>query len=206
MFQKRILAILGVAVLLSSPAIPLSLAEDGLTDPPTEQGGLIGDDGSGVMAEPVRPELQPPAMEEEPEPKPRRDHSYVQPDDMPGASIPHLTTNDFLSRVGSAQLPVLVQFDAVWCTFCKKLQPMLDELRQKKLGDIEVYKVDADREGDLMRSYEVGSLPTLIMFYNGTIVGRSDGSLEKKELKDWVEAVEDDIKAMKRKTGRSHRL
>lgn len=213
MFQKRILAALCVAALLSAP-VPFALAqEDALTEPSiTEQGGLVTDE-NGMVQEPTRPEVQPlptvtgeiPGAEPR-KPPPPRDHSYVQPDDLPGASIPHLTTNDFLSRVGNSELPVLVQFDASWCPFCKKLQPMLDDLRDKKLGKLEVYKVDADAEGDLMRSYEVGTLPTLIMFYNGTIVGRSDGGLEKKELHDWVEAVEDDIKSMQRKAGGPRRL
>lgn len=204
MFNKRILAILGAVILLSAPVPAFAQEEE-------ESGIVAGEDG--ILQEPSRPQLvpMPQGMQEEESPgaesaseyeKPRaqprqREHSYIQADDRPGAAIPHLTTNDFLSRVGGAELPVLVQFDAVWCPFCKKLQPHLDDLREKKLGKIDVYKVDADQEGDLMRSYEVGTLPTLIMFYDGRIVGRSDGGLEKDELKDWVEAVEDDIKAMK---------
>jgi len=199
-FDKRLLAILGAVILLSAPI-----------NHAWAQAELLDTDEDGVAMQPQRPTLTTPvpgeddgspygggAEYEKPRAQPApRQHSFVQPDDVAGASIPHLTTNDFLSRVGGAELPVLVQFDAVWCAFCRKLQPLLDELRETKMGKIEVYKVDADHEGDLMRSYEVGTLPTLIMFYDGRIIGRSDGSLSKAELKDWVEAVEDDVKSMK---------
>jgi len=61
-----------------------------------------------------------------------------------------------------------------------------------------MFKVDADDEPDLMRSYEVATLPTLIMYYHGQVVGRSDGSIEEGELFDWVKAVENDVRRIQR--------
>ncbi len=123
----------------------------------------------------------------------------VAGDPRPGSSIPHLTTNDFLRRVGGSDMPVLVQFDASWCAFCHKLQPVMDTFRKAKEGVVEVYKVDADADVDLMRSYEVRTLPTMIVFYQGRIVGRSDGGMGEAEMFEWMEAVQDDIREIKRK-------
>lgn len=120
-------------------------------------------------------------------------------DPLPGSQIPHLTTNDFLRRVGGSDKPVLVQFDASWCAFCRKLQPVMDSFRKAKEGVVEVYKVNADADGDLMRSYEVRTLPTMIVFYQGRIVGRSDGGMGEAEMFEWMEAVQDDIREIKRK-------
>lgn len=189
MFYRQMLAVLAVTVVMALPAA-FAVAQE--------------DDGSQTqMGEPVRPELAPidtpPTTDGGSPVTGKHDHAMSnQPDDGAGATIPHLTTFDFLNKVGNSTQPVLVQFDAHWCPFCKKLQPMLDRLRQKKLGVLEIYKVDADDEQELMRSYEVGTLPTLIMFYDGRIVGRSDGGLSEAELADWVSAVEDDIRASKR--------
>ena len=117
----------------------------------------------------------------------------------PGSTIPHLTTNDFLRRVGGSDKPVLVQFDAIWCPYCRKMQPVMDKIREAKKDVIEVYKVNVDTDGDLMRSYEVRSMPTLIVFYQGRIVGRVDGAVDEAEMFEWIEAVQDDIREIKRK-------
>lgn len=120
----------------------------------------------------------------------------------PGATIPHLTTADFLRKVGGAAVPVLVQFDAEWCPYCRKLQPALDNLREKKGAALDIYKVDADYEPDLMRSYEVRTLPTMIVFHHGRIVGRSDGGMDERELFEWIAAVEEDIEKQAKKNGK----
>jgi thioredoxin len=183
----HILAAFAVLALLSGPA---AISHAATAD---EYAGDRVPEGDGSN---LRPDLPVPGGD-----APQKERRLVQPDDLPGSSIPHLTTNDFLSKVGGAELPVLVQFDAQWCPFCKKLQPALDRMRGQKEGALEIYKVDIDHEPDLQRSYEVASLPTLIMFYGGRIVGRSDGSLSEAELQDWVKAVEDDIKKTSRKLG-----
>ncbi|HYD18652.1 MAG TPA: thioredoxin family protein [Patescibacteria group bacterium] len=125
-------------------------------------------------------------------------HSFAA-EPPPGALIPHLTTGDFLRRVGGSDLPVLVQFDASWCPYCRKMQPFLDKFRDAKKGSVEVYKVNYDADPDLVRSYEVQTLPTLIVFYQGRIVGRSDGAMDEPELFEWMEAVQDDVREMRRK-------
>jgi thioredoxin len=126
-------------------------------------------------------------------------HAATAGDPPPGSKIPHLTTNDFLRRVGGADKPVLVQFDADWCPYCRKMQPVMDKFREAKKDVVEVYKVNADHDVDLMRSYEVRTLPTLIVFYQGRIVGRSDGGMDEAEMFEWMEAVQDDIREIKRK-------
>lgn len=120
-------------------------------------------------------------------------------DPLPGSTIPHLTTNDFLRRVGGSDKPVLVQFDADWCPYCRKMQPVMDKFREAKKDVVEVYKVNVDHDGDLQRSYEVRTLPTLIVFYQGRIVGRSDGGMNEQEMFEWMEAVQDDIREIKRR-------
>ena len=119
----------------------------------------------------------------------------------PGSTIPHLTQGDFLSKVGNADTPVLIQFDATWCAFCHKMQPFLDDLREKRKGEITVYKVDADDEVELARQYQVVTLPTLLIFYRGNIVSRNEGSLTGEHLDQWVKDAEDRIKAEPRKYG-----
>lgn len=189
MITKNRLMALALSALLAMPA---------LLDTPA----LAQENESAAPVEPVRPQLATPETTEGgSDPSKPHEQKFEQPDDVAGASIPHLTTNDFLQKVGSAELPVLIQFDAKWCPFCRKMQPYLDKLRNNTMGRIEVYKVDADADPDLMRAYEVGTLPTMIFFHNGSIVGRSDGGLSEQELKDWVNEIEADVKKAQRRGG-----
>jgi len=104
-----------------------------------------------------------------------------------GSTIPHLTLGDFLRTVGTSDIPVLIQFDAHWCPYCHKMQPFLDKIRADKSGKIALYKVDADEELELMRSYAVKTLPTLLMFDHGRVIGRDDGYMPGEKLESWVE-------------------
>lgn len=111
-----------------------------------------------------------------------------------GGDIPHLTRSEILSAVARSPVPVLVQFDAAWCPYCRALQPHLDKLREKKGSAIAIYKVDFDKERELVEYHGVSTLPTLIMFYQGKIVGRAAGAMEERELFDWVGGIEMDIR------------
>lgn len=108
----------------------------------------------------------------------------------PGSLIPHLTKSDFLKTVGKSEVPVLVQFDASWCPYCHKLQPHLDRLRAEQSDKLAIYKVDADEELELMQSYEVKTLPTLLLFDHGHVIGRNNGSMDGDKLEGWIKDLE----------------
>lgn len=103
--------------------------------------------------------------------------------------IPHVTAKEFGTLVRQNEKPVLVQFDAVWCPYCRALQPDLQKLSQQKHGKLVVVRLDTDKEPELTVEYEIKSLPTLIIFQNGQILGRHDGAPKGKELFDWADEV-----------------
>jgi thioredoxin len=102
-----------------------------------------------------------------------------------GASIPHLTSTTFNYAIAASSVPVLVQFDAKWCPYCKGMQPALDKLRDST-ADVIIYKVDMDNEPAIASEYSVGTLPTMIIFSRGQPVARNVGALDKDELFEWV--------------------
>ncbi|MEZ0259708.1 MAG: thioredoxin family protein [Alphaproteobacteria bacterium] len=110
-----------------------------------------------------------------------------------GASIPHLTGNTFNYAIVSSAVPVLVQFDAKWCGYCKAMQPLLDKLRDST-ADVIIYKVDMDSEPVICSEYGVSTLPTLIIFSRGQPVARNEGAMDKSELFDWVGDVAKEAK------------
>lgn len=103
------------------------------------------------------------------------------------AEVPHVDAEILNKVVMNPAVPVLVQFDAAWCPYCRALQPSLQVLAMEKRGMLSVFRVDTDEEPDLTIEYEVKSLPTLIIFKGGKILARHDGAPKDDELRKWVD-------------------
>ena len=96
--------------------------------------------------------------------------------------------DDFETTVLSAGVPVLVDFYADWCAPCKMVAPMLDEIAREQIGNMLVTKVDTDAAPDIAMTYEIRSIPTLIIFRGGEEIARSVG-FEPELVRDLVERV-----------------
>ncbi len=102
--------------------------------------------------------------------------------------IPHINAEAFALLMERAEKPVLIQFDASWCPYCKGLQPALQKLAAKRPGLV-VFRIDTDAERGLMFEYEVTSLPTLVIFQQGKEVARHANAIKEKQLFEWVDGV-----------------
>lgn len=80
--------------------------------------------------------------------------------------------------------PVLVDFYATWCGPCKTLSPILDELKTRIGTKGVVLKVDVDKNSHAAATYQIRSVPTLILFKKGKIVWRKSGVVPLKELQE----------------------
>jgi thioredoxin 1 len=98
------------------------------------------------------------------------------------ASITHLTEATFDEEVKSADTPVLVDFWAEWCGPCKAIAPILDEIATEKSGALQIAKVNVDENPGLARQFGVQSIPTMIVFKDGEIVGKMVGAKGKDQL------------------------
>lgn len=86
---------------------------------------------------------------------------------------------------------VLVDFYANWCGPCKMLAPILENVANNRDG-FEVMKIDVDEEQDLARSLGIMSIPTLILYHNGTPLGKKIGFLSEEELTKWIEELKNE--------------
>ena len=97
-------------------------------------------------------------------------------------AVETLSTATFDETVASSDLPVLVDFWAEWCGPCKAIAPILDEISTEHGDRVRVAKLNVDDNPDIARRYDVMSIPTLILFKEGTAEARLVGAKGKNQL------------------------
>jgi thioredoxin 1 len=85
--------------------------------------------------------------------------------------------------------PVLVDFSAEWCGPCKMMPPILKELKDKMGDDVTILKMDIDKNPAVANSYQIQSVPTLIVFREGQIKWRQSGVIRADQLKTVLDGI-----------------
>ena len=92
---------------------------------------------------------------------------------------------EFEAEVEKSDLPVLVDFWAVWCGPCRAIAPKVDFVAEHETmaGKLKVVKVDVDQPDvrDVAAKYNIRSIPTLLFFKNGEVVERIVGAAVSAE-------------------------
>jgi thioredoxin 1 len=91
------------------------------------------------------------------------------------------TAANFRQLVLTGQTPVVVDFWAPWCVWCKKLAPIFDSVPTAMDG-LKFVKVNVDEERKLAQEYGISSLPTLKFFCGGREIAELIGALPKDKL------------------------
>ena len=94
-----------------------------------------------------------------------------------------ITSENFNKEVMKSEIPVLIDFWAEWCTPCKMMSKVVEELEEELKGTIKVGKINVDEETKLATKYGIMSIPTFMIFKNGEVVQTKIGMQDKEELK-----------------------
>ena len=93
-----------------------------------------------------------------------------------------VSSADFDTEVLQSEVPVLVDFWAVWCGPCRRVAPELDAVAEQLSGKAKIVKVNVDEEPDLSGRYGVQSIPALLIFKGGKVVDQMVGARPRQEI------------------------
>ncbi len=93
-----------------------------------------------------------------------------------------ITKENFNSEVMNSDKPVLIDFWAPWCGPCRMVSPIVDEIADEVSATVKVGKINIDEEPELASSFNVMSIPTLVVVKNGKIVNSAVGARPKQEI------------------------
>lgn len=95
-----------------------------------------------------------------------------------------ITGDSYTEEIENYSGTVLIDFFADWCTPCKMITPVIEEVAEKT--DVKICKINVDSEKELAKKFGIMSIPTLVVMKNGTIINRSIGITGKKAIMDMI--------------------
>ncbi len=103
------------------------------------------------------------------------------------ALLADITCEEFYNLVLKSGKPVIVDFWADWCASCHTIKPLLEKLAGKYKNKIAFYRINADTCPTILSAYQISSIPTLVIYYQGNSVERIVGAGKESEYERFIE-------------------
>jgi thioredoxin 1 len=102
-------------------------------------------------------------------------------------SAPVVITDENIEEISSKYPHLVVDCWAEWCGPCRMLGPTIEELAGDLQGKVVFGKLNTDENRNLPRKYGIMSIPTILFYKEGEVVGKTVGALPKEYI---LEAIE----------------
>jgi len=101
--------------------------------------------------------------------------------------ITPITDATFEEEVLKSDTPVLVDYWAEWCGPCKAIAPVLEDVAPGYSGKVKIVKMNIDENPNTPPKYGIRSIPTLMLFKNGSVESTKVGGLNKSQLTEFLD-------------------
>jgi len=100
--------------------------------------------------------------------------------------VQDLDKNNFVETVQSAKNPIIVDFYADWCAPCKMIAPVMEQI-SKERTDVDVYRVDVDKNPEIAAHFGIMNIPTIISFKDSAPYKKAVGAQGMASILQLVE-------------------
>ena len=104
------------------------------------------------------------------------------------SNVIELNDSNFDDEVLKSDLPVLVDFWAEWCGPCKMIAPSVEKISEEYSDKLKVGKLDVDSNPNISSTFGIRSIPTLLIFKNGSPVDQIVGAVSKEVISAKVDS------------------
>ena len=94
---------------------------------------------------------------------------------------------DYTSAIKSTPV-VLVEFYADWCPHCRRMMPVIDQIKELLDGSVDIYQLNIDLNEELADIEHISSTPTFIIYRDGKQVWRESGEMDGQALLDKIQS------------------
>ena len=104
------------------------------------------------------------------------------------ANLTNLEVENPRLELENSKGAMIADFFASWCGPCKMMSPVIERIYEKYSPDLKVIKVDIDKHGELSSEYQIQSVPTILFFVDGKVVGHQVGLISESKLCDMIDS------------------
>lgn len=120
-----------------------------------------------------------------------RSQVIVAPLDTFKTNIYEIEEDNLEEEVLRSNKPVLLVFWADWCSFCRELIPIIDDLADKYMDEIRFLTISADYNKKAAANFQIKAIPSAIYFRNGQLINSFTGKRTQEEIEEFLKTAVD---------------